>query len=190
MSERLIHSPEQQHSPESLNEQQDNLQELEKRAHDSQNEHAEKIEHIRAKIEKEADSHEYDERQLANEQQPSHHYITKRIKKQQYKQTLGEVQSQLPKAERRFSKVIHQPAIEAISEFSSKTIARPKPIIGGALIALVGSLSVLLIARHVGFSVPNSIFIILFVGGYLLAVIVELFIGGAKKLLPKNRRNN
>lgn len=188
MSEQL-RSHEQHHTPEVQDNTPDRLAEVEKRAHESHHEHAEQIEQIRAKIEHEAASAEkHHDEQPHNERQPLHHHITKRIKAEQYKQTLKQVQAHLPKREKQFSKVIHQPTIEAISEVGAKTIARPHGIISGALFALIGSFTVLAIARHVGFEVPNSIFAILFVLGYLLALLIEIIVRLVHKASPKHRR--
>ena len=71
------------------------------------------------------------------------------------------------------SKFIHQKIIESVSEVGAKTIARPSGIIGGGLLALVGSLLVLVVARKVGFEVPYSLFAVLFIIGFVLGLIVE-----------------
>lgn len=189
MSE-VLKSHEQQRTPEASVDHIDKLQDIEKRAHESHHEHAEKIDTIRATIEHEAKTVERQhETPPSNERQPLHHYITKRIKADQYKRTLIQVQAHLPKSEKRFSKVIHQPAIEAVSEVGAKTIARPYSIIGGALFAIIGSFTVLAIAKHIGFEVPNSIFFMLFIVGYLLVLAVELAVRLLHKASPKHRRN-
>ena len=188
MSE-VLKSHEQQRSPEAQHEHIDRSKEIEQRAHESHHEHAEKIDHIRAKIEHEAKTAErqHDTTQT-NERQPLHHYITKHIKADQYKQTLKQVRAHLPKREKQFSKVIHQPAVEAVSEVGAKTIARPYSIIGGALFAIIGSFTVLAIARHIGFEVPNSIFFMLFIVGYLAALAIELVARLFRKASPRHRR--
>ena len=191
MSEQL-RSHEQHTTPEVTTEHIDRLKDIEQKAHEAHHEHAEKLDAIRAKVEHEAHSAEEikDKEESVTERQPLHHHITKLIKKEQYKQTLKQVQSHLSKPEKRFSKVIHQPAVESASEVGAKTIARPYSIIGGALFAIIGSFTVLAVAKHVGFAVPNSIFFILFVLGYLVALIIEFVVRILRKASPKHRRRH
>jgi hypothetical protein len=100
-------------------------------------------------------------------------YTTKQIKNDRYRTTLIHVQKHLSPTQRAFSKIVHQPFIEAASEIGAKTIGRPSGILSGGLIALFGSLSIMIIARRVGFEVPSSIFAIFFVGGFLIGIIIE-----------------
>lgn len=153
---------------------------------------AEKIEHIRSTVEHSAvESARLHEELKQHEVEPAHHhYITKRIKNDQYKRTILQIQSHLSKGEKRFSKLIHRPIVESVSEFSAKTIARPKPIINGSLFAIIGSVVVFAIAKHVGFEVSNSLFIILFILGYILFVGFELLVALTKKLSPKQQYKN
>ena len=83
------------------------------------------------------------------------------------------------------SKFIHQKIIESVSEVGAKTIARPSGIIGGGLLALVGSLLVLVVARKVGFEVPYSLFAVLFIIGFVLGLIVEFTRNIFKKITKK-----
>lgn len=83
---------------------------------------------------------------------------------------------------------MHQPAIERISEVGAKTVARPSGILGGALIALLGSGIAIYVARHVGFEIPNSIFAALFIVGFLIGISLELIVSLIKNLRPKHRR--
>lgn len=178
-------------SPEKQREQHEHLaNNLERKAEQAHNKPAEHIEHIRADIERVAEEAEKtQERQAAHEQQPvHHHYITKKIKKEQYQNTLKQVRGQLPKSQQKFSSFVHQPAVERISEVSAKTIARPSGILGGASFALLGSFIVLSIAHHIGFEVPNTIFIALFILGFAAGIISEVLISFISRLRPKHRK--
>lgn len=190
MSEKAHHLIEtEQKSQEQENRHKEHLANLEKQAAVSRHEHADHIEHIRSSIEHESNKTEaHKESQPIHENQPSHHYITKKIKAEQYQKTLKHIQVMLPKRQQKFSVFIHQPAVERASEVGAKTLARPSGIIGGALLALMGSLTVILIARRIGFEVPNSIFAVLFIIGFALGIIIELSINLFKKLQPKIRR--
>lgn len=163
----------------------------EKSQNEVHHEHAEHIEHIRANIEHEAAKAEIAKEQLesSNEQQPEHHhYATKKIKSDQYKKTLANVRQELPKNQQKFSSFVHQPVIERVSEVGAKTLARPSGILGGALFALIGSLVITYIARHIGFEVPNTIFAALFLFGFLFGLFIEVLVAFANRFRPKHRK--
>lgn len=107
-------------------------------------------------------------------------YITKHIKDSRYQETLQAVRHHLTPTQKVFSRFIHQPTIETASEIGSKTIARPSGLLGGSLLSLLGSLTIVIIARRVGFSVPNSMFAILFIIGFGLGIVIELLLHRAK----------
>jgi hypothetical protein len=96
-----------------------------------------------------------------------------RLKYQAYTRTLAQVQSRLKRPEKTLSKVIHQPIVEAVSEASGKTVARPSGLLGGGICALLGSLLLLYLARRHGFTYNYSIFIIFLVGGYVVGLLLE-----------------
>lgn len=193
MTEQLKHQQHEQQSPHELHttQAQEKLASVEARAAQSRHEHNEQIEHIRASIEKSAveSSHLHERQHAQHEQQPTHHhYITKKIKAEQYKQTIKQLQQRLPKGERTFSTFVHRPSVEAISEIGAKTVARPSGILGGALFALIGSTAVLLVARRVGFEVPNSIFAVLFICGFIGGLVAEATLRFLRNLSPKHRK--
>jgi len=165
-------------SGESVPNQYETLQGREHIDEQKHNKPAEHIEQIRASIEHVAEKAEQNqERQRLHEQQPAHHhYITRKIKADQYKQTLTAIRLGLSKPQRLLSTVIHQPVIEQLSELGAKTIARPSGILGGASFALFGSIFVLAIAHHIGFQVPNTIFIMLFVLGFFAGLASEIVV--------------
>jgi hypothetical protein len=115
-----------------------------------------------------------------------HHYLTKKIKLDRYKITLKYIRKNLPKRQQAFSKLIHQPMVESVSEIGSKTIARPSGILGGGIIALIISPIILFIAHKIGFEVPNSLIIILFVIGFIFGCFVEFLLSSVKRF-HKNR---
>jgi hypothetical protein len=140
------------------------------------NNQVEHLESARKTIEKQAVSGEsLDINHEAIEPQQPHHYVTKQIKSETYKSTLKQVQKHLSPTEVWFSKFIHQPKIESISEIGAKIIARPTAIISGGLFALITSIIIIAVARHIGFTITPIIFIVLFAGGYILGVVLELF---------------
>ena len=175
MSEKLSQSHErQQRYQESLNNKElaNNNIEANKEVH---NKHAESIGEIRKTIEKQAVEAESTKAEK-EESQPTTQQLTKELKSVKYKETMRYVRRHLSPSERKLSSFMHTPVVEKVSEVSSKTIARPSGILGGGLIALIGSLGVLFFAHRFGFEVPNSIFAALFIIGFGVGLIGELIV--------------
>lgn len=107
------------------------------------------------------------------------------LKTNAYAQTLRTIQRRLPRTDQAFSKVIHNRRVEAVSEVAAKSVARPSGILGGAIFALIGSALLVYITRHYGFPYNYTMFIIFFVGGYGIGLILEL----AVQLLRHRRHN-
>jgi membrane-bound ClpP family serine protease len=93
-----------------------------------------------------------------------------------YKHTMISLQHRLKPAARRFSKVIHSPAVEATSEVIGKTILRPSVSLGATSCALLVAGSLYLFARYYGFTLRGSeIWIALIVGGFIGLLIEALY---------------
>lgn len=154
------------------------------------NRHAEQLESIRRGIEKQALSKEHlDQTAEANPHNPDYQpHITRQIKAQTYKNTLKNIQARLPKMQANFSKFIHQPKIESISEVGAKTIARPSGIFSGSLIALIGSIVIIVIAKRIGFYVTPAVFAALFIFGFLIGLIIELLVKTIKRIVSKPQK--
>lgn len=107
------------------------------------------------------------------------------LKNQTYSNTLKYVQKRLSKSERTMSKVMHNKAIEKVSDGVGKTAARPSGILGGGIVSLIGSFIVLYMAKKYGFEYNFFVFFLLLAGGFALGVIIELSLFA----LRKARRN-
>ncbi|MCU0667083.1 MAG: hypothetical protein MUF85_00485 [Patescibacteria group bacterium] len=114
-----------------------------------------------------------------------HHYLTKTIKKQVYHQTVKDIQTHLSSRERMFSRLIHNDTVENISELASKTIARPSGILGGGIFMVIGGLIVLFIAKKIGFEIPYSLFLFLYIIGFVVFVIFDILYSPLKSLVKK-----
>ena len=144
----------------------------------ARHEHAEALDEIRHNIDKQAIEAEKSRVETVEDEPTTHQHVTKELKSIRYKETMRYVRRHLTKRERRFSSFIHAPSIEKVSEVSAKTIARPSGLLGGGLVALVGSITVLYIARQYGFEVPNSLFIALFIVGFAVGLVGEFIVAG------------
>jgi hypothetical protein len=101
-------------------------------------------------------------------------YGTQReLKKQSYDRTMKQVRSKLPVAERSFSKLIHQPVVNSVSEVGGKTALRPSGILGGSICAFLGSVGLLWAAKTYGFTYNYLVLFLFFVGGFLLGLLLE-----------------
>ena len=72
------------------------------------------------------------------------------------------------------SRVIHQPVVRVTSEAIGKTVSRPSGLLGGGLVALMGTSIYLYLANHLGFKYNYGVFLCLFVVGFGLGLVLEL----------------
>lgn len=86
------------------------------------------------------------------------------------------LQRQLPPVQRALSKVIHQPFVSAVSESAGKTVSRPSGLLGGGLLAFVGSSIYVYLAYHMGFTANYLVWLLLFFGGFVLGVFIEVIV--------------
>lgn len=177
MSERLHTSGERHEAPDSHKETDKSLERsLEKKAEQATHEHAEKIEEIRSKVESEATAKHEQEQDHTRHEKAEHDkptFINRELKDMAYQRTLKRVRNQLPFVSRNFSKVIHHPVIETVSEIGGKTIARPSGILAGGIAAVIGSSFFLWAARHYGYEYNFLLFALLFAGGFFLGLLIE-----------------
>lgn len=109
--------------------------------------------------------------------------INKKQRNDSYKKTMKHVQKELSTPSRYFSKVIHNPIVEKVSDTLGNTIARPDAILAGAIVAFVATLSVYIVAKTIGYSLSGSETIIAFAVGWTIGIIYDylrLMITGKK----------
>lgn len=142
-------------------------------AHDS-------LEAIRSSIDKQAtktestkQKHEADEH---TDRGPGQVIIDRNIKQKAYSKELHRVRTHLPKAQRSFSRFIHSRGVEAVSEVGGKTVARPSGLLGGGIVAFGGTLALVLVSRHYGFTYNFFVFIALLITGFFIGLIIELIV--------------
>jgi hypothetical protein len=105
------------------------------------------------------------------------------LKSQTLNLTLRKTRQQLSKPAMAFSKVIHQPQVDVISDVTGKTIARPSGLLFGGLFALLGSLLYLYSSYHYHFTYKYIAFSLFFVGGFIIGLLIE-FLG---KVFKRNK---
>jgi hypothetical protein len=178
MNEKLHHPSPEHHGNTTHHEkaEQKHLKELQEKANKTQETSKDTIEHIKQSIESTAISgKEYSVGE--KESKPTNHSfgVTKHLKKDAYKRVIKKTQNNLSKTEKTFSKAIHNPVIEKVSDVSAKTVARPSGILFGSIGAFVASLVIYFISKRSGFEYNYLLFVMVFVGGYFIGLIAELF---------------
>lgn len=187
MSEKLHSSPESQreNNLEAQKHQEKLLKTIEKKSKSSRHEHSEKIGEIRASIEAAAKAKQEQQNNLKQEKEPERpSRVSKELKDLAYRRTLRRAQNRMSAPSRLFSRAIHQPAVEAVSELAGKTVARPSGVLLGGIFAFLGSGIFLWVTRHYGYEYNYLLFAICFVGGYFVGLFVEL---GLKMASRKSR---
>lgn len=109
--------------------------------------------------------------------QPLH--INRELKSITLNRELTAIRRKLSMPQRALSKVIHQPVIRAVSEPLSKTVSRPSGLLGGGLLAFIGTSSYLYLARQSGMRYSYFVFLGLFFGGFIVGLVLELLVFAA-----------
>lgn len=118
-----------------------------------------------AKQEKQAQSRE-------KEHRPAR---TKSAQRQAYKKILRQTQNEMSGGSRAFSRVIHNPVIEKVSEVAGSTIARPNAMLMGAVFAFMLTLALYLIARFNGYPLSGTETIAAFIAGWIIGNLYDFF---------------
>jgi hypothetical protein len=103
-------------------------------------------------------------------------YINRELKQVTLRREIQHIQRNLPPVQRTLSKVIHQPAVRAVSEATGKTISRPSGLLGGGIVAFLGTTGYFYLAQHVGMAYNYFIVVLLLISGFALGLILELVV--------------
>jgi hypothetical protein len=136
----------------------------------------ETLEHAKHEVERLANSKEDTKVEDGNKRNEQPLYVNHELKSIALQRTLVRVRRHLSGPNRLLSKVIHQPAVQAVSEAGAKTIARPSGLLLGSFTALLGSSFVLYLAKHYGFRYNYLLVFVLFVGGFVVGLALEFVI--------------
>ena len=99
--------------------------------------------------------------------------VNKQLKEMAYSRAMTRVRKHLSLPSRMLSRTVHSKALERPSEIIGNTVARPSGVLGGALIATIGSSVLLWLTKHFGYTYNYLAVILLFVMGLVLGVTVE-----------------
>ncbi len=112
--------------------------------------------------------------------------ISRELKRTTLNRELKAIRRKLPARERALSRLVHQPVVRVVSETAGKTISRPSGLLGGGLVAFLGSSGYLYLAKHLGFSYNYFVFLVLFAGGFVVGLVLELLVYMAVR--PRQRQ--
>lgn len=187
MSEKLHHpSPEHHraHPEHESREQAERLKHLHEKAEKAEHGPQDNLETIKKSIESAAVSGKEYTKTEKEAPQPTNYGINKELKATAYRKVIKKTQSQLSAPERTFSRTIHNPTIDRVSEVAAKTVARPSGLLFGGIGAFIGTLFVFYISKRAGFTYNYLLFVLLFIGCYVAGVVLE----GLLKLVRKAQR--
>lgn len=120
--------------------------------------------------EKERDNKEYE---TTAPERTAQGPLTTHEKDASFTATMKEVQGQMSAPSRTFSKVIHNKAVEKVSEGVGSTIARPNAILAGAVSAFALTLGVYLLAKNLGYPLSGFETIAAFILGWTLGIVYD-----------------
>jgi len=103
-------------------------------------------------------------------------YINRELKAITLRRELQQLRRSLPAPERALSKVVHQPVVRAISETAGKSLTRPSGLLGGGLVAFLGTSSYVYLAKHLGFTYNYFVFFLLLVVGFIIGLLLEFIV--------------
>jgi len=170
MPEQLHHSPEQNHhTPE----QHHHTPEAHKHTAEHANQHKDKIQDIRAQAVHEARRSQDVMPHEVADHKPTDAFVNGELKELAYARTLNRIRKGLRPASRTFSKVVHQPVVEAVSETTARTVGRPSGILGGGLLALAGTTAYYYITKHYGYDYSFFVFLGLLAIGFIAGWLME-----------------
>lgn len=140
-------------------------------------EHKDNLEAIISKIEKTAisgqDLSKYQKIPHKTEQSGPK-YVSGELRDTALKRSLRNIQKSLNPYQKPFSRLIHNDAIEQISEAGAKTVARPEGLLFGGIAAFISSTVILIICRYYGYEYNYLIGLASFPAGYIFGILARL----------------
>lgn len=142
-------------------------------------------EHVEA-IAKRAEHHAIAGKEISageNEHTQSQHpaMIGRHLKDMAFSRALTRARKKLPLPSRVFSRFVHLAPIDKASEVLGKTIARPSGMLGGAIVAFIGTSALLWITRHYGYEYNYLLVIMLFAAGMAIGLLGEVLLRAFRK---------
>ena len=103
-------------------------------------------------------------------------YINRELKQITLQRELQQIRRKLPAPQRLLSRIIHQPVVRTVSQVAGQTVSRPSGLLGGSLVAFLGTSGYLYLARHIGFTYNYLVFLVLLAAGFVLGLGLEFLV--------------
>jgi hypothetical protein len=116
------------------------------------------------------------ETEQMTDDEPSARSVNKKLLKNNFDKEISHIRKKMNSLDKVGSKIIHQPNIRSLSEVSSKTLTRPSGLLGGGIVAFLGTGTYLYYTKHIGLKYNYTIFLLLLVGGFIIGLLIEAFI--------------
>jgi hypothetical protein len=144
---------------------------------ESEEQKSKRLEHLRGQIEHEAadkkEASTFDNK-TETSRTANRPPANKELKGIALKKELKHIRSRLGSTDKLGSKIIHNPVVRSISEVSSKTISRPSGLLGGGIVAFLGSGAYYYLTKHIGLRYNYLLFTLLFIAGFIVGLAIEL----------------
>lgn len=101
--------------------------------------------------------------------------ISRREKDESFTQKMTHVQAELSAPSRAFSKVIHNKAVEKVSDTVGSTIARPNAILAGSIAAFIITTTLYYVAKNIGYPLSGFETIGAFAAGWVIGILFDYF---------------
>ena len=111
-------------------------------------------------------------------------HATKRQRKDSYTTTMKQIQSEMSTSSRTFSKFIHNPSVEKLSDAVGASVARPNAVLAGSMAATFLTLFVFLVAKQYGYRLSGFETIGTFFVGWSVGLIYDY-----ARMMAIGRRN-
>lgn len=100
-------------------------------------------------------------------------FFSQRQREASFTRQMNNIHSEMKPSEQRFSKIIHNRAIEKTSDLASNTIARPNALLWGSIFAFVLVTLLYLITQHYGYVLSGFETIGAFLLGWVVGLIFD-----------------
>lgn len=178
--EKINFGPEHQHNPEALEkvgaERRAELEQQREQAGEKSQENLETTARHEA-LEK-AKSLEREDQHVEREhrspaERRNNGPIGKAEREASFNATMQDIQAHMSSSSKAFSKVIHNKAVEKVSDIGASTVARPNALLSGAVFAFLLTLAVYVVAKNLGYPLSGFETIGAFILGWVIGIIYD-----------------
>lgn len=98
------------------------------------------------------------------------------LKQSAFQKEIRHIRRKLSPNEKVASKFIHQKVVRSISDVSAKTLTRPSGLLGGGVVAFLGTSAYIYLTKDIGIKYNYTVFLLLLVIGFAVGLVLEAII--------------